>query len=183
MTALFESIWTYISHIGHTLGAITNNSAIANVLIGAGAILTAYVTPIVGLLTTCFVLTAVDMAYGITVAKKQKKNITSDKNWHGTLSKLWHEFLLVCMARLIEFTVLGQDGVFVLTGGITVIISLTELWSIIENLNTLYPNGPWKLIGAFLKKKGEDYAGIELDLENGSTDDTNVVEEPLEDRS
>lgn len=183
MTTLFKSIGSYIAHIGNTLGAITQDSAIANVLIGAGAILTAYFAPIVGLLTTCFVLTTVDMGYGIAIAKKQKKKITSDKNWHGTLSKLWHEFLLVCMARLIEFTVLGHDGVFVLTGGITVIISLTELWSIIENLNTLYPNGPWKMIGLFLKKKGEDYVGMDIDLKNEHTDDTDVVEEPLQDRS
>lgn len=53
---------------------------------------------------------------------------------------------LIGLARLIEFTVLDYSGVFVLTGGITVIISLTELWSIIENLNTLYPKGPWKVL-------------------------------------
>lgn len=181
--ALFQSIGSYISHVGHTLGAMTQNSALANIAIGAGAVLTAYITPIIGLLTTCFCLTAADMAYGIAVAKKQKKKITSSKNWKGTLSKLWHEILLLCMARLVEFTVLGQDGVFILTGGITVIVSLTELWSIIENLNTLYPQGPWKLIATFLKKKGEDYVGMDIDLKNEHTNDTNVVEEPLEDRS
>jgi hypothetical protein len=40
-------------------------------MIGAGAVLTAYITPIVGLLVTCFALTAVDMIYGIAVARKQ----------------------------------------------------------------------------------------------------------------
>jgi hypothetical protein len=77
----------------------------------------------------------------------------------------------------VEFTVLGAEGVFVLTGGVTVIVSLTELWSIIENLNTLYPKGPWKILGAFLKKKGEEYTGIELDLDkNGNIDDIKLVE-------
>lgn len=182
MTALFDSIGNYISHIGSNLNSITQGSAIANVLIGAGAVLSAYFTPIIGLLTTCFVLTFVDMGYGIAVAKKFKKKITSEKNWHGTLSKLWHEMLLLSMARLIEFTVLGNDGVFVLTGGITVIISLTELWSVIENLNTLYPKGPWKLIKVFLKKKGEDYVGVDIDLDDEHNNDTTVVEESLEDR-
>lgn len=178
----FGSIGEYVSHLGDALGSITQNNAIANVLIGAGAVMAAYLSPIIGLLVTCFVLTLVDMGYGIAVAKKQKKKITSDRNWHGTISKLWHEVLLIGMARLVEFTVLGSEGVFILTGGITVIVSLTELWSIIENLNTLYPNGPWKLIGAFLKKKGEDYVGMNIDIENGTVDDINVVEEPLEDR-
>ena len=40
-------------------------------MIGAGAVLTAYITPIVGLLVTCFALTTADMIYGIAVARKQ----------------------------------------------------------------------------------------------------------------
>ena len=182
MKELFDSMGSYLQNISNALSSITQNSSIANVLIGAGAVLTAYFAPIVGLLVTCFVLTVMDMGYGIAVAKKLKKKITSQKNWKGTLSKLYHELILLGLARLVEFTVLGQEGVFVLTGGITVIVSLTELWSIIENLNTLYPDGPWKVIGAFLKKKGEDYIGVDVDLKNGNTDDTKVVDEPLEDR-
>ena len=64
------------------------------------------------------------------------------------------EFAIIALARLLEFTVVGTTGVFVLTGGATVIITLTELWSILENLNTLYPNGPWRSLGKYLKKKG-----------------------------
>lgn len=182
MTGLFESIGKYITHIGDSMAAITQNSTIANLLIGAGSVLGAYFAPIVGLVVTCFLLTAVDMCYGIAVAKKCHSKITSEKNWSGTISKLLNEFLLLGMARLVEFTVLGAEGVFVLTGGITIIVSLTELWSIIENLNTLYPKGPWKMIGIFLKKKGEDYVGMDINLKDGDTDDTDVVEEPLEDR-
>ena len=162
MTWLFESIGKYITHISNTLGELTQNSAIANILIGAGAVLGAYFAPIVGLIVTCFVLTVIDMCYGIAVAKKSHNKITS-------------------MARLVEFTVLGTEGVFVLTGGITIIVSLTELWSIIENLNTLYPDGPWKMIGKFLKKKGEDYVGMDIDLKDGDTSDSNVAKEPQED--
>ena len=39
---------------------------------------------------------------------------------------------------MLEYAVLGTEGVFVLTGGATVIITLTEIWSILENLNTWY---------------------------------------------
>ncbi|MEE3413813.1 MAG: hypothetical protein VZR53_00390 [Prevotella sp.] len=70
---------------------------------------------------------------------------------------------------------------FILTGGVTAIITLTELWSIIENLNTLDPKGPWKLLGKFLRKKGEDYTGIDLNFDDDDTNDTPVVKEPLED--
>lgn len=69
---------------------------------------------------------------------------------------------------------LGEQGVFVLTGGATVIIGLTELWSILENLNTLNPKGPWRALGKFLKKKGEDYIGSEIDINNEN--DANNIE-------
>lgn len=180
---LFSSIGSYINHIANAISNITQSSAWGNFLVTAGTLATAYFAPIVGLLVTCFVMTVADMGYGIAVARKQHQKITSEKNWHGTLAKLWHEILLIGMARLVEFTIMDSDGVFVLTGGITVIISLTELWSIIENLNTLYPHGPWKLIGAFLKKKGEDYIDMTVDLDkNGHNDDNTVADTPQEDR-
>ena len=41
---------------------------------------------------------------------------------------------------------MGAGSVTLLSGGATVLICLTELWSIIENLNTLDPTGPWKIL-------------------------------------
>lgn len=137
--------------------------------IAIGSIVTAFYSPIAALLVTCFAFTAVDMFYGIKVACKQKKKIESHKGWKGTLTKLADEMVIISLARLLEFAVLGEQGVFVLTGGSTVIIALTELWSILENLNTLNPHGPWKALGKFLKKKGEDYTGIEIKLNDEHT--------------
>jgi len=166
--------------IAHMLSSITGNSAVGKAGVIIGAMLAAIFAPIAGLLATCFAATILDMFYGIKVARKRKQKITSDKNWHGTLIKLLDEFTIISLARLIEMTVLGSSGVFVLTGGATIIISLTELWSIIENLNTLNPDGPWRVLGAFLKKKGEEYTGIELNFgENGNIDDVKVVKESL----
>jgi hypothetical protein len=76
----------------------------------------------------------------------------------------------------LEYSVFGADQVFVLTGGITTIISLTEMWSILENLNTLNPHGPWKALGKFLKRKGEDYIGTEIDLNDEHIDSTKPVD-------
>ena len=91
--------------------------------------------------------------------------------------------MLVLLAHGIEWSILDESGVFVLTGGVTAIITLTELWSIIENLNTVDPDGPWRIIGKFLKKKGEDFTGIELDFDKDEhNDDTDVASEPQEDR-
>ena len=156
-----------LNKIGATLNQITNGNTLGKVGIYLGSVLTAFFAPIGGLLITCFAATIIDMIYGIRVARKYKKKIESRKNWKGTLVKLIDEFWLIVLSRLVEFTVLGTEGVFVLTGGVTIIIALTEIWSIIENLNTLDPDGPWRVLGKFLKKKGEDYVGIKLDLTKG----------------
>ena len=147
------------------------------VLIAIGTALTAFYSPIIPLLVTCFVFTAADMFYGIKVACKNKKKIESHKTWSGTLVKLLDVWVLISLARLLEMAVMGEEtGVFVLTGGATVIVGLTELWSILENLNTLNPKGPWKALGKFLKKKGEDYIGTEIDLSDEHIDSTESVD-------
>lgn len=148
-----------------------------------GTALTAFYAPIIPLLVCCFMFTAVDMGYGIKVACKLNKKIESHKGWSGTLSKIFDEFTIISLARLLEASVFGADSVSVLTGGTTVIIGLTELWSILENLNTLNPKGPWKALGKFLRKKGEDYIGTEIDLNDANTNntelDSNALEKPV----
>ena len=39
-----------------------------------------------------------------------------------------------------------------------------------ENLNTLDPNGPWKSIGVFLRKKGDEYTGMNTNDKNDTVD-------------
>ncbi len=169
---LGQSIGHVWQSICSAISSISGNTTFGKLLIGAGAVLTAYFTPIIGLLVCCFAATFVDMLYGIQVAKKYHCKITSDKNRKGTWNKIKGEFAIIGLARLLEFNVLGTDGVFVLTGGATVIITLTELWSILENLNTLNPNGPWRALGKFLKSKGESYTGVELNLNEYDKDDS-----------
>lgn len=139
-----------------------------------GTALAAFYAPIIPLLICCFMFTVVDMGYGIKVACKLNKKIESHKGWKGTITKLFDEFTIISLARLLEASVFGADDVSVLTGGTTVIIGLTELWSILENLNTLNPKGPWKALGKFLRKKGEDYIGTEIELNDVDTNNTEL---------
>lgn len=166
-----------LQHIGDAINSMTQGSIIGNWFVGIGSIIAAFLTPIQYLLMICFAATIVDMVCGFRVARKFKQEIESGKNWSGTLRKLIDEFTILCLAHGLEWSVMDESGVFVLTGGATIIITLTEMWSILENLNTVDPNGPWKMLGKFLKKKGEDYTGIELD-NNEHTDDTNVATKP-----
>ena len=164
-----------------TLNTMVNGSAVGKFLIGAGSAVVGYFAPIWYLLIICFATTVVDMIYGIKVARKFKKKIESGRNWAGTIRKLKDEAIILALVHGLEWSVLDESGVFLLTGGTTAIITLTELWSIIESLNTLDPKGPWKLLGKFLRKKGEDYTGIDLSLEDEHTGDTAVAPESLED--
>lgn len=175
-----------IMHMSHTIAAITKfYSAITvtpldKIAVTTSAFLIALFVPIQGLLLTCFIFSIVDLIYGIQVARKFKSKITSKKTWQGTIRKIIDEFTIILLSRMLEFTVLGNDGVFILTGGVTVIIALTELWSILESLNTLNPNGPWRHIGMFLKKKGSDYVGVGLydHKHDEHTSDNNVATKP-----
>lgn len=159
-----------LKSIANMYEGLSAGTPIGKIGIAIGTLLTAFYSPIVALLVACFVFTVTDMIYGLKVAKKQNKKLTSKKNWRGTLDKIRDEFTIISLARLLEFAVLGNTGVFVLTGGATTIIALTELWSILENLNTLNPDGPWRALGKFLKKKGEDYIGTEIDLDENAID-------------
>lgn len=166
-----------ISSIGNMFEGLSAGTTIGKIGIALGSLLTAFYSPIAALLVALFAFTVADMFYGIKVARKQNKKITSDKNWKGTITKLLDEFAIISLARLLEYAVMGEgQGVFILTGGVVVIIGLTELWSILENLNTLNPNGPWRALGAFLKKKGEDYIGTEIDLKHDNSDSNNPKE-------
>ena len=160
-----------LDSMGRMLDGFSAGTSFGKIAIALGSIITAFYSPIIALLMCCFAFTVVDMIYGIKVSCKFKRKITSHKSWKGTLTKIADEFTIISLARLLEYAVLGaEQGVFVLTGGVTVLVALTELWSILENLNTLNPDGPWKALGKFLKKKGEEYTGTEIDLNDECTD-------------
>lgn len=163
-----------LSGILRMFDGLSANTWYGKLAICAGAITTSFFSPIYALLLCCFAFTFADMCYGMKVARRFKRKITSKKNWKGTIVKIMDEFSIISLARLLEWSVMDEQGVFILTGGVTVIISLTELWSILENLNTLNPDGPWKALGKFLKKKGEDYIGTEIELNDDDTNNTKV---------
>ena len=79
-------------------------------MIAAGALATSFFTPIVGLLIACFTCSIVDMFYGMRVARKLGKKITSKKNWKGTLIKIKDEFTLILLSHLIEYVLLGESA-------------------------------------------------------------------------
>lgn len=132
--------------------------------------------PIMPLIILCFVTILIDCYFGIKVAIKQKQKVESKLSWNGSIKKIKETFLVLTLARAIEFYIFKQTGMYILTGGAALLISLTELWSILENMNTLNPYGPWKAISTFLRKKGNDYLGVDISaLQQGSIQFTNYT--------
>lgn len=170
-----------LASIGNTFNTISNGTEIGKLAVAASAILVAYISPIVGLLVACFACSITDMIYGIKVAKRLGKKITSKKNWKGTLTKIKDEFALILLAHLLEY-VIGYGDNFILSGGMAVIICLTEILSILENLNTLNPEGPWKLMSKFLKKKGSDIMDIDDNIIQQNDDGNKLVNKQQKNR-
>lgn len=168
---MIQHLQNTLQTVWNSINSMTQGSFIGKAAIATGAAIAAFFAPIKSLLLICFATTVADMIFGIRAARSQNKKIESSKNWKGTLRKILDEFTIIGLAHGIEWAILDESGVFVLTGGVAAIITLTELWSIIENLNTIDPKGPWRILGKFLKKKGEDYTGIDLDFDDEHTDD------------
>ena len=59
-----------LKSIGHMFNSLSGDTILGKIAIAGGALLTAYFTPIVGLLAACFGCSVVDMCYGIKVASK-----------------------------------------------------------------------------------------------------------------
>lgn len=152
-----------INRILDTLSTISNNSIVTQISITMGVIISNFFLPIVPVILTCFGLTVIDLIYGLKVAKKQKVKIESKRTWNGTIKKLRDIFSIITMIRGIELYLLGGITGTALVGGCATIIGLTEFWSILENMNTLNPNGPWRALSKFMKKKGSEVIGTNIE--------------------
>lgn len=152
-----------IHSIDSSLNIITNNSVFTKIWITLCAFVSGFFVPVQLSILFVFSMILLDMYYGIKVSIRLKRKIESSKSWNGTIRKMRDTFLLLCSMRGIEYFLIS-DWVTtkVLTCGTALLITLTELWSVLENLNTIDPNGPWKLVSKFLRKKGGEYTGIDL---------------------
>lgn len=140
------------------------DTGIGKYLIAGTAFLSTFFVPIMPIMVICFMTTLIDMYYGIKVARKNGVKPQSRYLWTGTLTKLRDTFVILIMAHALESKVISNFiDTPVLVGGCAIIVTLTEMWSILENMNTLNPKGPWRVLGKFLKKKGSNY--LKMDLE------------------
>lgn len=170
INAIYKSVVSAYTHINNTLNIISNKSMIVKTWIAVSTFLSAFFLPIQFVILFTFCMIIMDMYYGIKASVKLHKKIESCKSWKGTIRKMKDAFVLLCSMRGVEYFIINEwIDTKVLTCGTALLISLTEIWSILENLNTIDPTGPWKLVGKFLRKKSEEYTGIDIDLEECKT--------------
>lgn len=105
-----------------------------------------------------------DAFLGCKVAMKKGIKCESRKFWK-TLRKIGWAGAIVWFANAIDVNILISFNAH-LVEFFAGIIAGVELWSILENLSTLYPDGPWRILNKFLKSKGEKYLDITIDKED-----------------
>lgn len=151
-----------INRVIDTIQRVSQHSTVTAVSTALITLISNFFLPIVPVILVCFGLILVDLVYGLKVAKRQGI-IDSRRSWTGTIKKLIDTFSLMTMVRGVELYLIAGITGTLLVGSVATIIGLTELWSILESMNTLNPNGPWRAIGKFMKIKGSGIIGTDID--------------------
>ena len=100
------------------------------------------------------------MILGIRVSLSNGEKIQSRKFW-STVKKLCFSSLMISCGHLVDEYILTSIDAHLVEG-----FAGVELWSMVENLQTLDPTGPWKIFSKFIKRKGEKYLDITIDKED-----------------
>lgn len=120
--------------------------------------------PIWTVLLIVTILVFTDAFLGCKVARSKGLKCEA-RRFQRTLKKLVWCTALIWFANRIDVDILVSFNahlVEIFAG----VISGVELWSMLENLNTLFPNGPWKILSKVLRTKGEKYLDITIDKED-----------------
>lgn len=121
-------------------------------------------TPLWTVLFILLLIILVDAYLGGKIAFKNQKKFESRRLWK-TLRKFGWCGVIIWFANQIDANILASIDAH-LVEFFAGLIAGVELWSVIENLATLYPDGPWKLLNKFIRKKGEKYLDITIDRED-----------------
>lgn len=105
-----------------------------------------------------------DAFLGCKVSLSKQKKCESRRMWK-TLRKLGWCGAIIWFGNAIDMHILTSINAH-LVEFFAGIIAGVEIWSIIENLTTLYPDGPWRILSKFIRSKGEKYLDITIDRED-----------------
>lgn len=126
--------------------------------------LSTFLLPIWTTVIAVCVLILIDMILGTRVSINKGEPFQSRK-LGSTLKKFgWSSMAISCAHIMDMYIITSFDAHLVeLFAGM---IGGVELWSILENLQTSDPTGPWKIFSKVLKTKGERYLDITIEKED-----------------
>lgn len=99
--------------------------------------------PIKAVIITAIVLVIADLITGVLAAKKRGEAITSS-GFKTTVGKILLYEVAICLAFLVQQYLTGD--LFPASKLVAALIGLTELKSILENLDTISGNGMFRLL-------------------------------------
>lgn len=102
-----------------------------------------------------------DAILGCKVSVKKGDKIESRKFWK-TLKKILQSSAIVWFAHAIDADILLSFDAHLVEASAG-LISAIEFLSILENLTTLYPDGPWGMVSKIVKTKTEKYLDITIE--------------------
>lgn len=121
-------------------------------------------SPLWVILLLLLLLILADAFLGCKVSRQHKIKCESRRLWK-TLRKFGWCGAIVWFANRIDIDIFVSFDAH-LVEFFAGAIAGVELWSIIENLASLYPDGPWKILNKFIRSKGEKYLNITIDRED-----------------
>lgn len=128
------------------------------------SVLSTFLLPIWVPIIAVGILIIIDMILGIRVSLSNGEKVQSRKFW-STIKKLCFSSLMICCGHLVDEYIISSIDLH-LVEGFAGLVAGVELWSMVENLQTLDPTGPWKIFSKFIKKKGEKYLDITINKED-----------------
>lgn len=141
-----------------TDGPIKFFTCVGTTILGA---MSSFFLPIWITILSVNVLTIIDMILGIRVSILNGIKPQSRKLW-STIKKLGWSTMIISCAHLTDTFIIPSINTH-LVEAFAGMIAGVELWSIVENLHTLDPTGPWRIFEKFIKSKGEKYLDITID--------------------
>ena len=134
------------------------------IITGAASWVAGTFAPIWTVLLILCIFIFTDAFLGCKVSRSQGKKCES-RRFRKTLRKFGWASAIVWFSNAVDVHILTSFNAH-LVEFFAGAIAGVELWSILENLATLYPDGPWRILKKFLKTKGEKYLDITIDKED-----------------
>lgn len=130
-------------------------------LTGAAGWISTFFAPIWSVIVVVCVFIFLDAVLGTKVSMQYGNKFESRRLW-STLKKFGNCAMIISCCHLMDTEIIKSIDMH-LVEIFSGIVCGVELWSMIENLQAIDPNGPWRIFSKFIRSKGEKYLDITIE--------------------